>query len=183
MSLDRALQAGAQPIGRSQAAARRACSTTTRRRAVKRRRHVALPDVAEWADRERLANEKEVLGFYLPAIRWPSIAKALATYCSHTTTGLAGVPQRTEVMLGGMLSSIKFSHTKNPRPGSTNTKYAMFDLEDMDGIVRCIVWPEEFARVRPVGPGRRDARRARHDRPPRRQRRSESDRQRTDSAR
>ena len=49
-------------------------------------------------------------------------------------------------MLGGMLSSIKFSHTKNPRPGSTNTKYAMFDLEDMDGTVRCILWPEEFAK-------------------------------------
>src|SRR5581483_9162043 len=30
--------------------------------------------------------------------------------------------------------------------GSTNTKYAMFDLEDMHGIMRSIVWPEDFAR-------------------------------------
>ena len=44
-----------------------------------------------------------------------------------------------------MLAAIKFSHTKNPRPGSTNTKYAMWDLEDLDGIVRCIMWPEQFA--------------------------------------
>jgi DNA polymerase-3 subunit alpha len=44
-----------------------------------------------------------------------------------------------------MLSAIKFSQTKNPRPGATNTKYAMFDLEDMEGIMRCILWPEEFA--------------------------------------
>ena len=89
--------------------------------------------------------KKKCSAFISPAIRWPSIANVLATHCSHTTTGLAGVPQRTEVTLGGMLSSIKFSQTKNPRQGSTNTKYAMFDLEDMDGIVRCIVWPEEFA--------------------------------------
>jgi DNA polymerase III subunit alpha len=47
--------------------------------------------------------------------------------------------------LGGMLAAIKFSHTKNPRPGSTHTKYAMWDLEDLEGIVRCIMWPEQFA--------------------------------------
>jgi DNA polymerase-3 subunit alpha len=45
-----------------------------------------------------------------------------------------------------MLSSIKFSNTKNPRPGATNTRYAMFDLEDLDGVVRCILWPEQFAK-------------------------------------
>ena len=44
-----------------------------------------------------------------------------------------------------MIAAIKFSHTKNPRPGSTHTKYAMWDLEDFDGIVRCILWPEQFA--------------------------------------
>ena len=44
-----------------------------------------------------------------------------------------------------MLAAIKFSHTKNPRPGSTHTKYAMWDLEDLEGIVRCIMWPEQFA--------------------------------------
>jgi DNA polymerase-3 subunit alpha len=44
-----------------------------------------------------------------------------------------------------MLAAIKFSHTKNPRPGSVHTKYAMWDLEDLDGIARCILWPEQFA--------------------------------------
>jgi DNA polymerase-3 subunit alpha len=44
-----------------------------------------------------------------------------------------------------MLSALKFSHTKAPRAGSTHTKYAMFDLEDLDGMVRCIIWPEQFA--------------------------------------
>jgi DNA polymerase III subunit alpha len=44
-----------------------------------------------------------------------------------------------------MLAAIKFSHTKTARAGSTHTKYAMWDLEDLDGIVRCILWPEQFA--------------------------------------
>ena len=48
-------------------------------------------------------------------------------------------------MLGGMLSAIKFSHTKNPKPGSPS-RYAMFDLEDTEGTIRCIVWPDLFVR-------------------------------------
>ena len=47
-------------------------------------------------------------------------------------------------MLGGMISSIKFSHTKNPKPGKPS-RYAMWDLEDKEGVMRCIMWPEQFA--------------------------------------
>jgi DNA polymerase III subunit alpha len=105
----------------------------------------APPDVPEWDDRKRLAAEREVLGFYLSSHPLAEHETTLATYCSHSTTDLAALPARAEVMLGGMISSIKYSQTKNPRAGSTNTKYAMFDLEDMAGSVRCILWPEQFA--------------------------------------
>jgi DNA polymerase-3 subunit alpha len=107
---------------------------------------VHLPDVAEWNEREKLAGEKEVLGFYLSSHPLAEHEQALKTYCSHSTVSAAALSNRSEVFVGGMLASIKFSHTKNPRPGQTNTKYAMFDLEDMEGILRCIVWPEEFAK-------------------------------------
>ena len=105
----------------------------------------SLPDVPEWEEREKLAAEKEVLGFYLTSHPLAEHEKTLATYCTHNTTEIAGVPHRSEVVMGGMISSIKFSQTKNARAGSTNTKYAMFDLEDLNGAVRCILWPEEFA--------------------------------------
>jgi DNA polymerase-3 subunit alpha len=89
--------------------------------------------------------EKEVLGFYLTSHPLSQHEATLRTYCSHTSTQLGGLEHRSEIMVGGMLAAIKFSHTKNPRPGSTHTKYAMWDLEDLDGIVRCIMWPEQFA--------------------------------------
>jgi DNA polymerase-3 subunit alpha len=56
------------------------------------------------------------------------------------------VKERDEVILGGMLSSIKFSNTKNPQPGKPS-RYAMFDLEDVEGTIRCILWPEQFAEM------------------------------------
>ena len=84
-----------------------------------------------------------MLGFYLTSHPLAEHAKTLKAYCSHTTVEAAALNHRTEVMLGGMLSAIKSAHTKNPRPGSPS-RYAMFDLEDTEGMMRCIVWPEQF---------------------------------------
>jgi DNA polymerase-3 subunit alpha len=106
---------------------------------------VGLPDVPEWDTRDRLAKEKEVLGFYRSSHPLAEYQATLSTYCSHTTGQAAKLPHRSEVMLGGMISAVKLAHTKNPRPGSP-TRYAMFDLEDMEGSLRCILWPEPFQR-------------------------------------
>ncbi|MDH3717278.1 MAG: DNA polymerase III subunit alpha [Planctomycetota bacterium] len=107
---------------------------------------VNLPDIPEWDERQVLAGEKEVLGYYLASHPLAEYEQQLTTCCSHTTTELAHVEHRTGVTIGGMLSSVKYSHTKNPRPGQTQTKYVMFDLEDVQGLIRCIMWPEQFAR-------------------------------------
>ena len=103
-----------------------------------------LPDLPEWDERDKLAKEKEVLGFYLTSHPLAEHQAMLDQFCSHTSVEAAEMKHRTEVMLGGMLASIKMSHTKNPKPGKPS-KYAMFDLEDKDGIMRTIIWPEQFA--------------------------------------
>ena len=105
----------------------------------------ALPEVTPWMEKDGLGFEREVLGFYLSSHPLAEHESLLRSFCTHFSQGLGKLPHRSEVMLGGMLSAIKFSHTKNSRPGSTQTKYAMWDLEDLDGIVRCILWPEQFA--------------------------------------
>jgi len=45
--------------------------------------------------------------------------------------------------MGGVISSIKLAHTRNPKPGKPS-KYANFDLEDLEGIVRSIAWPDTY---------------------------------------
>ncbi|MEM6692515.1 MAG: OB-fold nucleic acid binding domain-containing protein, partial [Planctomycetota bacterium] len=104
----------------------------------------ALPDMEEWAEREKLINEKEVLGFYIDSHPLAEFEKKLATFRTHSTDRLSDVRDRGEVTLGGMISSIKIAHTKNPKPGQPS-KYANFDLEDMAGSIRCISWPRGFA--------------------------------------
>lgn len=105
---------------------------------------VSLPEIPEFPEKERLIMEKEVLGFYRSSHPLAEYAAQLTQFCSHTTADIPNVPDRGEVILGGMLSAIKFAHTKKARPGSTATKYSNFDLEDRQGAIRCIVWPEDF---------------------------------------
>ena len=105
----------------------------------------SLPQVDDFPERERLLMEREVLGFYLSSHPLSEHEKLLKTYCSHTTTTVAGLPDRTEVMLGGMLSAIKMAHVKKVSREGAPTKYANFDLEDMDGSIRCILWPDDYA--------------------------------------
>jgi DNA polymerase-3 subunit alpha len=45
-----------------------------------------------------------------------------------------------------MISSIKLANTRNPKPGAPS-RYANFDLEDMDGGARCICWPDGYEKV------------------------------------
>ncbi|REJ69411.1 MAG: DNA polymerase III subunit alpha [Planctomycetota bacterium] len=106
---------------------------------------MGLADMPEWEDREILAGEKEVLGYYLTSHPLDEHESELAQFCTHRTTELAKANTREEVLVGGVLSSLKYSNTRNPRAGSTNTRYVMFDLEDKHGVIRCIAWPEQFA--------------------------------------
>ena len=105
-----------------------------------------MPRVEEFAERAKLTMEKEVLGYYLTSHPLAEYAERLNEFCSHTTEKLSDISDRGEVILGGLLSSIKFSHTKNPKPGKPS-KYANFDIEDVNGSVRCILWPTQFAGV------------------------------------
>ncbi|MFM7137789.1 MAG: OB-fold nucleic acid binding domain-containing protein, partial [Planctomycetota bacterium] len=106
-----------------------------------------LPDVPPLSDLEMRSNEKEVLGYYVHSHPLAEHRGLLEAICTHDTSSLAAVPAKGEVVIGGLVAALKLSNTKQPRPGSAHTRYGMFDLEDMDGLVRSICWPEDFARL------------------------------------
>ena len=106
-----------------------------------------LPDVPPLSDLEMRSNEKEVLGYYVHSHPLAEHHGILEAICTHGTAALGGVAAKGDVVIGGLVGALKLSNTKQPRPGSTHTRYGMFDLEDMDGLVRSICWPEDFARL------------------------------------
>ncbi len=107
---------------------------------------IALPDVPPLTHSQRLADEKEAFGFYLTSHPLTEHASKLQLYSTHTTADLATLTDGAEVRLGGMISAIKRTNTKKPSRNG-HTKYANFDFEDVRGTVRCIMWPEDYARL------------------------------------
>ncbi len=102
-----------------------------------------LPDVPHLETHQLLAMEREVLGFYLSSHPLAEHQATLARYVTHACHRLEGVKDRESVTLGGMITAIKLANTR-PREANAPTRYAMFDLEDTDGLIRCIAWPTEY---------------------------------------
>ncbi|PQO31712.1 DNA polymerase III subunit alpha [Blastopirellula marina] len=144
-ALDKAIQSGASALADKKSGQKNLFAAVED--TAEAAKSVVLPDVQPWPDKEKLAYEKECLGFYWSSHPLAEYSRKFEMCCSHRTSNLAGVKDKTEVTLGGMVSSIKLAHTRKARPGSTHTKYANFDLEDVDGGIRCIMWPEDYAKM------------------------------------
>jgi DNA polymerase-3 subunit alpha len=143
--LDRALQAGSSALA-DKKSGQKSLFAAFDDEEEEQTATVDLPDIPELPPTEITVAEKEVLGFYLSGHPLDEYRSRLKQFCSHTTTTIGKVKDREDVVLGGLLSSIKMTHVKKVRDPSLPTKYAMFDLEDMDGNIRCIMWPTEFAK-------------------------------------
>src|SRR5438270_8087910 len=87
---------------------------------------------------QRLAFEKEVLGFYIsghPLARYRGVVEPLGV----TTSGdLAAKGHGSRVLLFGHANGLKETSTKG------GNRMAFFTLEDMDGTVEVTVFPEPF---------------------------------------
>jgi DNA polymerase-3 subunit alpha len=105
----------------------------------------SFPDIPDWPRNQKLAFEKEVFGFFLTSHPISEAGERITRYITHTHAQLADCEDGDEVMLGGMVGAIKKAQTKKPSRNG-HTRYVNFDFEDETGIVRCIMWPEDFAR-------------------------------------
>lgn len=106
----------------------------------------SLPDAPDWTHSQKLSAEKEVLGFFLTSHPLTQFADKLSKHTTHDNKQLGDLEDGTEVLVAGMIGSIKKAQTKKPSRNG-HSKYVNFDLEDPSGIVRCIMWPEDYARL------------------------------------
>jgi DNA polymerase-3 subunit alpha len=104
-----------------------------------------LPDVEELSDAELLGGEKKALGFYIsshPLTRHSALLQTLAT---HRVEELSSVPEKAEVILGGMISNVQVRNVQKSRSGLT--RMAKLTFEDLTGSTPAMLWPEEFAKM------------------------------------
>ncbi|MBD3183499.1 DNA polymerase III subunit alpha [Candidatus Poribacteria bacterium] len=95
-----------------------------------------LPEVPKLGDMEKLAMEKEILGFYIsghPLMRYDDIIKE---YTNANTTNLDDFESEDKISLAGMINSIRYHTTKNDK------QMAFVSLEDLDGVVDLVIFAE-----------------------------------------
>ena len=97
-----------------------------------------LPNVPEWPESQRLASEKETLGFYLTGHPLTSHAPILQRFATSDTRQIQEAADGQEVILGGVVNSLKEITTKK------GDRMAFVTLEDLSGMVEVIVFSDLY---------------------------------------
>ena len=95
-----------------------------------------------WSRRDRLTYEKESLGFYITGHPMDAFAGEIALYANVTTGKLASMKTDAEVRIGGLVTGLKEKMTRR------GEKMATFTLEDLDGTVEVVVFPNQLPESR-----------------------------------
>jgi DNA polymerase-3 subunit alpha len=101
----------------------------------------SIPDVPPWPEAERLAFEKESLGFFITGHPLERFRAELEQWASASTTTLAQKAANGEVTVGGIVTGLRLIKTKK------GDRMASFVLEDLEGAVDCLVFPETYKRA------------------------------------
>ncbi|MGH7179492.1 MAG: OB-fold nucleic acid binding domain-containing protein, partial [Tepidisphaeraceae bacterium] len=104
-----------------------------------------LPDVPEFASGELLKFEKELLGFYVTSHPLTEHHALLERYATAATKQTLGMPENTEVTVGGMVTRVKRTVAKTGR--SAGQPMAMITLEDLEGQIEGVLFADTYADV------------------------------------
>ena len=99
----------------------------------------------EWGEFELLKYEKEALGFYITGHPLTKYSRQLEKINTKRTSELEEVPDKEEIKIGGILRDIKKVQTRSK---AEIMAYCM--LEDADGIVEVIVFPQLYRNSLPI---------------------------------
>jgi DNA polymerase-3 subunit alpha len=100
-----------------------------------------VPDLPDWGEGERLAFEKESLGFFITGHPLERFRAELAQWATATTGRLAQMGDTPEVSVGGIITALRLIRTKK------GDRMASFVLEDLEGGAEALVFPETYKKV------------------------------------
>jgi DNA polymerase-3 subunit alpha len=103
-----------------------------------------LLDAPDWTEAERLAGEKEVLGFYVTGHPLEKYMGKLATITRYDSSSLEELAHEAPVTLAGILTSLRV------RPSKKGDLWGSGMLEDSRGLVELLVFPQAYQQLQSV---------------------------------
>ena len=104
---------------------------------------IPLPNVPDWSDKEKLACEKEMLGFWVTGHPLDRYGDKIAELATHDSGSLEGLNKGAEVALCGVLTGITRKRNKEGKP------WAAMTIEDRTGSVEAMVFAASYERLAP----------------------------------
>jgi DNA polymerase-3 subunit alpha len=102
-----------------------------------------LPGVPELPELERLAAEKDLLGFYVTGHPLERHRELLEMYSTATTDKLASMEKGAAVVVGGIIDEVRLAVTRKGR--FEGQRWARFEFSDIEGSSGGVMFAQEFA--------------------------------------
>ena len=102
---------------------------------------VPLPNVPDWTDKEKLAGEKELLGFWVTGHPLDGYADKITELATHDTSTLEGLNKGVEVKLCGVFTGVTRRRNKEGKA------WAATVLEDRNGSVEALIFATSYERL------------------------------------
>jgi len=96
------------------------------------------PDLKPWTLAEMLAAEKKALGFYITAHPLDDYSETISRLRASSSNELPSSETGARARVAGLIKDLQLRTTKK------GDRFALFQLEDHAGTVKCVAWPEPF---------------------------------------
>jgi DNA polymerase-3 subunit alpha len=100
-----------------------------------------LPNVPDWSPKEKLAGEKEMIGFYVTGHPLDDYREKVADLATHNSSTLEGLERNHEVALCGVITALQRRRNKEGKP------WASFQLEDWFGAADCMMFASTYEQL------------------------------------
>jgi len=101
------------------------------------------PDMPEWETEQRLAFEKETIGFYVSGHPLDRFSSEVSRFSRKSIADLIGEGNSVECRIAGILTDARIRRTKK------GELMAVFTLEDLTGAVETVVFPNSYPKFEP----------------------------------
>jgi DNA polymerase III subunit alpha len=108
-----------------------------------------LPNVPEWDEHQRLANEKEVLGFFITGHPLEKYKDKLTNFPKYKSVEMIsqmtiGTGRDEFIDTAGMISNVR------PMKSRKGDLYAQAIMEDMTGSIEAVVFPDSYKKLQVI---------------------------------
>ncbi len=103
-----------------------------------------LPNMADWASSQKLAEEKKALGFYISGHPLDQFKDELSSFASSTIGNLSELTDGREVTVGGILTKLSTKLDKK------NNTMCFATVEDYSGQLETIIFSDNYEKFREI---------------------------------